>query len=109
MRPIADFARLGLLLERIIAMFFIPAWVSNFILLGTCWLSGFQLVQLRRPNPVTNIQFVMILFCLVMVLIIALYNRVDPWLSLAFFLIAVGSLAVMIRQHRMLPPSKLFE
>lgn len=90
-------------------MFFIPTWISNFVLLGTCWLAGFQLVQLRRLNPVTNIQFAMVVFGLVMVLIVTLYNRVDPWLSLAFFLIAVGSLGVMVRQHRMLPPMKPFE
>ena len=51
----------------------------------------------------------MIVFCLVMILIVAIYNRDNPWLSLAFFLIAVGSLGVMIRQHRMLPPNEAFE
>jgi hypothetical protein len=90
-------------------MFFVPTWVTNFILLGTCWLSGYQLVQMRRQNPVTNIQFCMIIFCLLLVLIVALYNRVNPWWSLAFFLISVAGLGIMIRQHRMLPPMKRFE
>jgi Ca2+/Na+ antiporter len=90
-------------------MFFIPTWISNFILLATCWLSGFQLVKLSRPNPVLNLQFMMIVFCLLMTVTVALYNRENRWLSLAFFLIAVGSLSVMIRQHRMLPPGKPLE
>ena len=87
-------------------MFFIPAWVTNVLFLITCYLSGFQHVQMRRPNPVTNIQFFMIAFSLLMVLAVTLYNRANPWLSLAFLLIAVGCLGVMIRQHRMLPPMK---
>jgi hypothetical protein len=66
-------------------------------------------VQLRRPNPLTIIQFWMILFCLLMAVIVTLYNRVNPWLSLVLFLIAVTSLGVIIRQHRMLPPMKRFE
>lgn len=90
-------------------MLFVPTWVTNFILLVTCWLSGYQLVQMRRPNPVTNIQFCMIVFCLLLVLIVALHNRRDPWLSLAFFLISIANLGIMIRQHRMLPPTKRFE
>jgi hypothetical protein len=90
-------------------MFFIPTWISNILLLVTCWLSGFQLVQLKRANPVMNIQFIMIVFSLLIVLIITLYNKTNPWLSLLFFLIAAGNLGVMIRQHRMLPPMKPFE
>jgi Ca2+/Na+ antiporter len=90
-------------------MFFIPTWISNVLLLITCWLSGFQLVQLRRANPVTGIQFVMIVFSLLMMVVVTLYNRTSPWLSLLFLLIAAGNLAVMIRQHRMLPPMKPFE
>jgi hypothetical protein len=90
-------------------MFFIPAWVSNFIFLGTCWLSGFQMVQLKRKNPVTSIQFIMILFCLVMVITVARMNRDNPWLSLTFFLIAVGCLTVMIRYHRHMPLMKPFQ
>jgi hypothetical protein len=44
-----------------------------------------------------------------MVLVVALYNTVNPWLSLVFFLMAAASLIVVIRQHRMLPPRKKFE
>jgi hypothetical protein len=90
-------------------MFFIPTWVPNVLLLVTCWLSGFQLVQMKRANPVMNIQFIMIVCSLLLVLIITLYNKTNPWLSLLFFLIAAGNLGVMIRQHRMLPPMKPFE
>jgi hypothetical protein len=87
-------------------MFFIPAWVTNVLFMITVYLSGFQHVQMRRANPVTNIQFFMIAVSLLMMLVVAFYNRESPWLSLAFFLIAVCCLGVMIRQHRMLPPMK---
>ena len=90
-------------------MFFIPAWITNFLFLITCYLSGFQHVQLKRANPITNIQFFMMAFALVMVLIVALYNRENPWLSLGFLVIAIASLGLMIRQHRMLPPLRRFE
>lgn len=90
-------------------MFYIPGWISNTLLLVTCYLSGYQHVQMKRPNPIMNIQFLMIIFALAMILVITLYGRTNPWLSLAFFLVAVGSLALMIRQHRMLPPNKMFE
>jgi c-di-AMP phosphodiesterase-like protein len=87
-------------------MIFIPTWTSNFLLLGVCWLSGYQLVQLQRANPILTIQFGMVVFGLLMVLIITLYNKHNPWLSLVFFLIAITCLLVMLRQHRMLPPKK---
>jgi Ca2+/Na+ antiporter len=90
-------------------MIFIPAWITNILLLGTCWLSGYQLSQLQRANPIPTLQFPMVLFCLLTVWMVALYNRVNPWLSLAFFLIAVINLTVMVRQHRMLPPKKPLE
>jgi hypothetical protein len=90
-------------------MFFIPIWIPNVLLLFTCVLSCFQLVKLARPNPVTTLQFVMTLFCMLMVLVIIFYDTDNPWVSLLFFLIAAGSTALMIRQQRMLPPSKPFE
>lgn len=90
-------------------MIFIPAWITNVLFFVTFYLSGFQHVQLRRPNSVTNLQFFMMAFSLLMILIVALYNRTNPWLSLAFLIAAVGSLGLMIRQHRMLPPMKPFE
>jgi tetrahydromethanopterin S-methyltransferase subunit E len=90
-------------------MIFIPTWTSNFLLLGVCWLSGYQLVQLRRANPIPTIQFGMIVFCLLVVTIITLKNKHNPWLSLVFFLIGVTCLLVMLRQHRMLPPRRRLE
>jgi Ca2+/Na+ antiporter len=92
-----------------VTVFYISPYITNVIFIVTVYLSGFQHVQLRRPNPFTNIQFIMMAFCLVMVLVVAFYNRVSPWLSLAFFLIAVGCLAYMYRQLRMLPPMRSFE
>ena len=90
-------------------MFFIPTWITNIVLLGTCWLSGYQLVQLRRANPIPTIQFAMILFGMLMILIVAMKNGINPWLSLVFLLIAVATLIVMLRQHRLLPPRKPLE
>jgi hypothetical protein len=90
-------------------MFFIPGWISNILLFITIVISAIQHVVLKRANPVTNLQFFMIAFALVMILVITFHNRDNPWLSLAFFAIAAGSLAYMIRQQRMLPPSRAFE
>jgi hypothetical protein len=90
-------------------MIFIPGWIGSTLLLINCYLSGYQHVQLRRPNPVMNIQFFMIAFSLAMILIITLYARRNAWLSLVFFLIAAGCLGFTIRQMRKLPPNKHFE
>jgi predicted neutral ceramidase superfamily lipid hydrolase len=90
-------------------MIFIPAWVTNFLFFATFYLSGFQHVQLRRQNPVMNIQFVMCVLSLAMIVVVALYNRESPWISLAFLIIAVSSLGLMIRLHRQLPPLRTFE
>jgi Flp pilus assembly protein TadB len=90
-------------------MFFVPAWLTNVLFLATAILSGFQHVQMARPNPVTNIQFFMCAFALLMMLVVVFCNQLDPWLSLGFFVIAVCGLGVMIRQNRMLPPMKPFE
>lgn len=90
-------------------MFFIPVWITNILFLATFYLSCFQHVQLRRPNPVTNLQFFMMASSLLMILVATLYNRENPWLSLGFLLTAAASLALMVRQHRMLPPLRSFE
>jgi hypothetical protein len=90
-------------------MIFIPGWISSTLLFITCVLSGYQHVRLRRPNPVTNLQFSMIVLSLVMILIITIYAHTNVWLSLIFFVIAAGCLAFMLRQNRMLPPNRRFE
>jgi hypothetical protein len=90
-------------------MIFIPAWITNALFFVTFYLSGFQHVQLKRPNSVTNIQFFMMAFSLLMIVVVAICNRINPWLSLAFLIAAVGSLGWMIREHRMLPPLRSFE
>ena len=84
-------------------MFFAPAWISNLIFLGTCYLCGYQHVQLKRPNSVTNIQFVLMAFSLAMIVVIAFFNRLNVWLSWGFLLMAIGCLAFTLRQQRMLP------
>jgi hypothetical protein len=89
-------------------MFFVPAWITNFMFLGIFYLSGFQHVQLKPLNAIMNIQFLMMVFCLFMVVVVALHNRENPWLSLGFFLTAVACLMVMIHQHRWVPPLKRY-
>jgi hypothetical protein len=90
-------------------VFFIPTWVTNILLLITCFLSIYQHLRLRPQNPIANLQFIMVVFALATLLINTLYNREDPRLSVALFVISVASLALMIRQLRMLPPSRSFD
>jgi len=90
-------------------MFFIPGWISNILLLIACVLSGWQHSRLSRPNPVANVQFITMVFSLVMITVVTLYHGINPWLSLMFFLIAAGCLVSTIRQQRMLPPNRSFE
>jgi hypothetical membrane protein len=90
---------------------YIPFWISNTLFLITCGIAGYQHSRLNRENPVANLQFALIVFSMLMVVVIVLYSRhhENPWLSLAFFVIAVGTLSLTIRQHRMLPPNKSYE
>ena len=90
-------------------LFFISSYLTNVLFLITGWLAGYQMVRLERANPTKTIQLYTVLFCAGMVVAVARYNRVDPWLSLVFFLIAVSTLSYIIRQHRMVPPRKKFE
>jgi hypothetical protein len=69
-------------------------------------ISGWQLVRIGRENPLTGMQFWLVVFCIVMMLVVNLTERRGghPWLSLAFFLAAVAILLFTIRQNRMVPP-----
>ncbi len=87
-------------------MFFVPAWITNFILLGVAWLSGYHMLQMHRVNPLTLVQFWIIPACLAVTLAVAWFNRVNPWLSMGFCAVAIGILVFIVRQHRMLPPRK---
>ncbi len=88
---------------------FMSPYVINTMFLLTFYISIYQHVQLKRPNPVLNLQFVMMVFVLAMVVIVALYNRTDKWLSTSFLVVAAVCLAVMYRQFRYLPPRRKFE
>ena len=90
-------------------MISIPPWIANVLFLIICYLSGFQHVQFKRLNPVMNLQFFMMAFSLTMIWVNAVYDHNMPWLSLAFLLLAVSCFALMVRQHRLLPPRKPFE
>jgi len=92
-------------------MILIPGWIPNILFFLTCVLAGYQHSRLKRDNPVTNLQFIMMVFSLLMIVAAVIYNRfhTNPWVSLAFFILSAGSLLVIIRQQRMLPPKKSFE
>jgi hypothetical protein len=89
----------------------IPFWIPNVLFLVSSGIAGYQHSRLNRENPVTNVQFMVIVFSLLMMVVIVLYSRhhADPWLSLAFFLIAAGTFYLTLRQQRMLPHNKSLE
>ncbi len=88
---------------------FISYYIINPLFLLTFYMSIYQHVQLKRPNPVLNLQFFMMVFSLAMVVIVALYNRTDKWLSTSFLIVALASLAVIYRQFRYLPPKQRYD
>jgi len=90
-------------------MFFVPTWITNVLFLGTFYVACFQHVQLKRRNPVTNLQFVIMALSLLMILITALYNRTNAWLSDGFLVASVAGLVLMFRQNRYLLPMKTYE
>jgi hypothetical protein len=92
-------------------MVFIPTWIINLLFLSTCILAAYQHWRLNRENPVTNLQFVVMVVSILMIVVVLLYTRhhANPWVTLGFFLIAVAGLFLVVRQQRMLPPSKAFE
>ena len=90
-------------------MISLPGWISSVLFLVTCYVSGFQHVQLKRVRSVMNLQFFMMVFSLAMIWVNAVYNHDTPWLSLAFLLIAVGSLSLMIHQFRRMPARLPFQ
>jgi Ca2+/Na+ antiporter len=90
-------------------MIVIPTWITNCVILAGFVLSAYQHWRLNPENPVTNSQFVVMVFSILMLLVVTLFNRTDPWLSLALFLIAAASLFLTIRRHRKLPPSKAWQ
>ncbi len=87
-------------------MFFIPGWISNILFMITIYISGYQHVRMKYRNSVKNLQFFIVFLSLVMIVLSALYSRESPWLSLAFFVVAVVDLVVILRQRRFMPPSR---
>jgi hypothetical protein len=92
-------------------MIFIPIWIINVLFLSTCVLAAYQHWRLNRENTVTNLQFVVMVVSILMMVVVIVYTRThaNPWVSLAFFLIAVADFFLVIRQQRTLPPGKAFE
>ena len=92
-------------------MFYVPIWITNLLLLLSAIFAGFQHSRLNRENPLTTIQTGIIIFAMGMIVAVVLYTHAypNPWVSLAFFLIAVVTFWVTVRQFRMLPPKRAFE
>ncbi len=92
-------------------MFFIPIWIPNVLLLLSCILANYQQTRLNRENVFKTLQFGITIFSMAMIVFVVLYarNHRDPWISLVFFVVAVATLIVTMRQFRMLPPKKAFE
>jgi uncharacterized protein involved in response to NO len=92
-------------------MFYIPIWITNVLLLMSAGFAGFQHSRLNRENPFATIQFGIIVFAIVMVVVVVLATHAypNPWMSLVFFLIAAATFWLTVRQFRMLPPRKAFE
>jgi hypothetical protein len=90
-------------------MIFIPIWITNVLLLVSCVMANFQHWRLNRENPFTTLQVGIVVFSLIMVVVVVVYtlNHRDPWMSLVFFLIAVGIFGLTFRQFRMMPPVKI--
>jgi len=89
-------------------MIFIPIWITNVLLLVSCVMANFQHWRLNRENPFLTLQVGIVLFSLIMVVVVVIYNlgHRDPWMSLVFFLIAVTVFSVTFRQFRTLAPRK---
>jgi hypothetical protein len=85
-------------------MIYIPGWITSIIFMLTFYLCVFEHVKMRRPNPVLNLQFFMMVFALAMVLVVTFHNRKLPYLSIGFFALSLICLGVMYRQLRYLPP-----
>ena len=90
-------------------MFFIPTWITNILFLLAFYLSLFQHVRTREIKPTFNLQFFMAAFSLLMVLVVLFQNYRDPWLSLAFLVLALTCLGVLYSQMKYLPPKKRYD
>ncbi|HVY14672.1 MAG TPA: hypothetical protein VHB27_05560 [Rhodopila sp.] len=90
-------------------MVFVPAVITNLIMIAAAVVSGFQHARLKYRNPVTNVQFAVMAATPVLILAVTLYNRASPYLSVVFLLIALAAMMLTIRQQRMIPPRRMNE
>ncbi len=89
-------------------MIFIPIWIPNILLLVSCVLANYQQWRLNPDNVLKTRQFKIAVFSIVMVVTIVIYTlgHRDPWISLVFFLIAIATLVITMRQFHTLPPNR---
>jgi peptidoglycan biosynthesis protein MviN/MurJ (putative lipid II flippase) len=92
-------------------MFFIPIWIPNVLLLLSCILANYQQWRLNRENVFKTLQFAITIFSVTMIIFGLLFTRShrDPWISVAFFVVAIAILVITMRQFRTLPPNRAFE
>ncbi len=84
-------------------IFIIPLFIAAAAV--SCW----QMVRIPRDNPITGMQFWVVVFCIVMMLLTIFLGRGDPWYSAGFFAVAVATLLLVLRQNRMVPPRNRIE
>ncbi|HTI83360.1 MAG TPA: hypothetical protein VL614_23140 [Acetobacteraceae bacterium] len=89
-----------------ISPFFIIPWFIAAAALS-CW----QHVQIARLNPFAGIQLWLVVFCIVMMLAVIFvgHGSPNPWLTVLFFVVAVATFFIALRQNRMVPPRKRIE
>lgn len=90
-------------------MIYIPTGIPNAIFFVTCYLSGYQHVQMQYENPIKNIQFFMVAFSLVAIVFIATRTEVSPIESVIYFAVSVICFALIYRRLRFMPPRKPIE
>ncbi len=91
-------------------MFFIPIWIPNVLLLASCVLANYQQWRLNPENVVKTVQFGISVFSIVMIVAMVLFtlSHRDPWISLIYLLVALGTLWFTIRQFRKLPAKRAY-
>ncbi|HVZ09991.1 hypothetical protein [Rhodopila sp.] len=90
-------------------MIFIPRWLTNIVFLVAFYLCLIEHVRFRFVKKPLNTQLFLAIFCAAMVLVVTFNNHRDPWLSIAFLIVALGCLAYTWRQWRYLPPKRRYD
>ena len=88
-------------------MIMIPRWLPNALFLMTIVVTAFQLGRLVYAKRPSHLQYLVGLFCLIMIPIVTFTAARNSWLSLAYLVVALACLVTMVRQIRYMPPRGL--